>query len=333
MSDVYFAVELSAPYKITIREFTSIDPPGKEEVTVKTVCSGISAGTEMLAYRGELPDGIMLDANIEGMKKQVNYPMEYGYSCVGEVIAVGDAAHQLLIGKKVFAFNSHKSIFTEPIERLIMLPDNLAIESGIFLPNMETAVGLVMDGAPMLGESVLVLGLGVVGQMLALLLQQYPLNKLTLVDPLLKRRSIVDCNGITEVVSELKPVIQSTDSYDLVYEMSGKPEALNTAIAHAGYKGRIVVGSWYGSKNVNLDLGSHFHRSKISIYSSQVSEIDPVHSGRWDKKRRTDLALMMLGRTSPTYLISHQYHVRNASNAYRKLDKDKDPVQVLLTYD
>ena len=169
----------------------------------------------MLAYRGELPENIALDTKIEGLNKGIRYPFQYGYSLVGQVIAIGDSSNESLMGKKVFAFHPHESHFVKPIHDLIILPSGLDSECGVFLPNMETALGLIMDGAPMVGENVLVLGLGVVGQLLTLLLQRYPLNKLTLVDPLLKRRALVLENPFTEVLPDIDASRSNRGNYDL----------------------------------------------------------------------------------------------------------------------
>jgi len=57
------------------------------------------------------------------------------------------------------------------------------------------------------------------------------------------------------------------------------------------YSGRVVIGSWYGSKPVQLDLGGAFHRSRIRLISSQVSSLAPELSGRWDKSRRFERGL------------------------------------------
>ena len=57
--------------------------PADDEVMVRTLWSGISAGTEMLAYRGELDRGLPLDESIGTLGGTFDYPFRYGYSCVG----------------------------------------------------------------------------------------------------------------------------------------------------------------------------------------------------------------------------------------------------------
>jgi threonine dehydrogenase-like Zn-dependent dehydrogenase len=120
---------------------------------------------------------------------------------------------------------------------------------------------------------------------------------------------------------------------DLTFELSGNPTALNDAIALTAFSGRIVVGSWYGEKQVEVNLGGTFHRSRIKLISSQVSTIAPELVGRWDKARRFDAAWKALERIKPEKWITHRFPIDDAANAYRLLDEDpQDTIQVLFTY-
>ncbi|MCB0050329.1 MAG: oxidoreductase, partial [Caldilinea sp.] len=122
-------------------------------------------------------------------------------------------------------------------------------------------------------------------------------------------------------------------SYDLVYEVSGAPAALNTALALAGYAGRVVIGSWYGAKQAPIDLGGAFHRSRIRLLSSQVSTLDPRWLGRWDKARRLDVAWAMLRDLRAERVITHTLPVSDAPAAYRLLSEHPEQaVQVLFDY-
>ncbi|MCA9780292.1 MAG: zinc-binding alcohol dehydrogenase, partial [Candidatus Eremiobacteraeota bacterium] len=121
--------------------------------------------------------------------------------------------------------------------------------------------------------------------------------------------------------------------FDLCLEVSGRPQTLDQAIAVTGYGGRIVVGSWYGNKSAPLNLGGSFHRGRITLLSSQVSTIDPALRGRWDKRRRMDLCLEMLGRLPFGELITHRIPLEEAARAYQLLEeRESGALQVLLTY-
>jgi len=120
---------------------------------------------------------------------------------------------------------------------------------------------------------------------------------------------------------------------DLTYELSGSPAALDQAIRVTGYAGRVVLGSWYGSKRASLDLGGRFHRSRIRLLSSQVSSLAPEFSGRWSKERRFSVAWKMLQELKPSRWITHRFPLEEAEQAYRLLDTQPgEALQVLFTY-
>jgi threonine dehydrogenase-like Zn-dependent dehydrogenase len=203
---------------------------------------------------------------------------------------------------------------------------------------METAVNLVQDGAPVFGERVLVFGQGIIGLLTASLLTEFPLDALVSADCYALR-----CNS--------SPVSSgfSLDPYapgfrkaamqllkqgaDLTFELSGNPTALNDAIALTAYSGRIVIGSWYGEKQVEVKLGGTFHRSRIKLISSQVSTIAPELEGRWNKARRFETAWKALKRIKPEKWITHRFAIDDAEKAYKLLDENPpDTIQVIFDY-
>ncbi|MEW6114432.1 MAG: oxidoreductase, partial [Thermodesulfobacteriota bacterium] len=110
--------------------------------------------------------------------------------------------------------------------------------------------------------------------------------------------------------------------------------ALDQAISITGFSGRVVVGSWYGAKRADIDLGGKFHRGRIKLISSQVSTVEPELSGRWTKKRRLNLAIGMLRKLNTLDLISHRFPISNADEAYALLAQNpEDALQVVLTYE
>jgi 2-desacetyl-2-hydroxyethyl bacteriochlorophyllide A dehydrogenase len=322
----------TAPKKVELRE-TTLPILKDNEVLVKTIYSAISAGTEMLVYWGQFPH--LADAH-DDMSSDMNYPLAYGYACVGRVAEIGKEVNSEWLNKLVFAFHSHASSFIIHPSSLIPIPDSLPPETACFLPNMETAVNLVQDGAPILGERVLVLGQGVVGLLAASLLSEFPLESLVTVDNYeLRRKALQVENQKSKIKSLITLDLQpsTVDAFDLTFELSGSPSALNMAIALTTFSGRIVIGSWYGQKRAEIDLGSVFHRSRIKLISSQVSTIAPELSGRWDKSRRFDVAWKALERIKPEKWITHRFPLKDAEKAYQLLDENpQETIQVVFDY-
>ena len=323
----------TAPKQVELRK-ESLPVLGADDVLVETICSAISAGTEMLVYRGQFPS--LADSH-DSISAGLHYPMPYGYACVGRIIDLGSHADPNLAGRLIFSFQPHTTHFNAHPDSLFLVPESVSPESACFFPNTETAVNLVQDAAPILGEHVLVLGQGVVGLLTTALLGQFPLGSLVSADYYELRRKASESIGVTRSLdpdsANFRETASAQQSFDLTFELSGRPETLNDAIALTSFSGRIVVGSWYGEKRAPIDLGGDFHRSRIKLISSQVSTIAPELSGRWDKARRFDVAWQALQKIKPEKWITHRFPLSKAAEAYKLLDENpQKAIQVILEY-
>lgn len=337
----------TAPGHVELREET-LPALGADEVLVETICSAISAGTEMLIYQGRFPRDLETDTNISSLRGGFKYPCVYGYASAGIVKEIGNEVDGEWLNKLIFSFQPHTSHFISKPESLFLIPETLSCETACFLPNVETAVNLVQDAAPIFGERVLVLGQGVVGLLTASLLNEFPLEELVTVDPYAMRREASIALGVKasvnpdekKAVNKNLPNDDQTESiaytqgkFDLVFELSGNPSALDDALALTCFSGRIMIGSWYGEKMTEVSLGRAFHRSRIKLISSQVSTIAPELSARWDKARRFDVAWKALKRIKPEKWITHRFSIDEAEAAYQLLDeKPQETIQVIFTY-
>ncbi len=326
-----------SPRSAEVREETLAEP-APDQVLVETICSAISPGTELLVYRGEFPN-LPVDTNIESLKGNFTYPLCYGYACIGHVKAIGEQVNKEWQDRLVFSFQPHCSHFLIRPESLLPVPPDLQAEAAAFLPNMETAVNLVQDAKPILGERAMVFGQGIVGLLTASLLMEFPLDTLLTADRFeLRRKASMDL-GVKACLDpgrqDFKAAARSllnTDA-DFSIELSGSNDALNDAIALTGFSGRVVIGSWYGRKPAPLDLGGDFHRSRIKLISSQVSSISPELTGRWDKSRRYNAAWEAIRRVQPAKWITCRFPFNKAQDAYRLLDESpEEAIQVMLTY-
>ncbi|KUG22699.1 threonine dehydrogenase [hydrocarbon metagenome] len=334
---------LVSPRHVEIRE-EQLPAPAAGQVLVQTIASSISAGTEMLIYRGHVTDETDIAENNLSVKNPFQYPFKYGYSCIGQVVSLGVGVPAEWAGKRVFSFHSHESHFLAGLEELIPLSDSMPIERSLFIPNMETAVNFLLDSQPVIGEQVAVFGMGVVGLLTISLLAQFPLQMLAGIDRLERRRTLALEAGAhrvfppEDITSELsKSILHSLEKgesgFDLVFELSGSPHVLNQAIAITGFAGRVMIGSWYGEKTAKLELGGRFHRSRIRLLSSQVSTLTPGLAGRWNKSRRMAVALQQLSIIKPEKWITQRMKFNDLQAAYSLLDKSpEEALQVVLFY-
>lgn len=338
------ALYFTVPEAVALRE-EPLPEPDPHQLQVQVLFSAISPGSELLIYHDQAPDDVPLDETIPALVGGgFSYPLKYGYALVGQVTAVGADLDPAWLGRTVFSFHPHESHFNASPDELLPLPAGISAEEALFLPNMETAVNLALDGAPLLGEQVVVFGQGIVGLLTTSLLAEFPLQTLLTLDAYPQRREHSLAIGAdasfdpyetqaTARVLERLGAAARYDGADLVYELSGSPQALDQAIGVCGFAGRIVVGSWYGQKRAPLNLGGRFHRARLRLISSQVSTLAPQLSGRWSKSRRLEAAWQALGRVKPAQLITHRFPFQQAEAAYRLLAESPDEVvQVIFKY-
>ena len=188
-----------------------------------------------------------------------------------------------------------------------------------------------------MANALLLFGQGIIGLLTTLLLSRFPLSALISIDPIVSRRNLsIECGAHSSYDPDAPkghPSKYLDLDADLAFELSGSPAALDLAIGSVGFAGRIVLGSWYGTKPATVDLGGRFHRSRIQISSSQVSTIGPELSGRWDQKRRMQFAWHLLSTIDTGRFVTHRIPINRAADAYELIDTHPEhTIQVLLTY-
>lgn len=322
--------------RVECRE-VALAAPGAGAVLIESSCSAISPGTEAMIFSGAFPKGVALDSGIESLKGRFAYPFSYGYAMVGKVSAIGPGVCKELVGQTLFAFHPHQDRAVVPLADCYRVPDGVPPEAALFLPPVEAALNFVMDGAPLIGERVLVFGQGVVGLVTAALLAQFPLARLVAAEPLAWRRDLARRWGIVDTVDPTdagawQALLAGLNGADLAFELSGNPAALNQAMEAAGFDGRIVVGSWYGAGAQPLDLGGRFHRNRLRVISSQVSTLDPALTGRWSKPRRIELAWRMVEKLQPQRLIGRTFSLAQCQEAFEAASARDGVMQVIFRY-
>ena len=322
--------------------------PGRGEVLVRTLYSGISAGTELTAYRGTNPYVTKRwDSEarlfVEG-EPTFAYPLEaWGYEQVGAVESVGEAVTELAPGDVVWGTWGHRSAGVLPEARLAgqVLPDGSRPLCGVFPRIGAVALNAVLDADVHVGETVAVFGLGVPGLIAA---QLACLNGGTVVavDRIARRLELARKLGAAVVVdASAEPVAETikglTDGRgaDVVIELTGSAAALHEAIRAAAYAGRVVAAGFEQGDATGLRLGEEFHHNRIELVSSQISNVAPRLSQRWSVARleQTVVDLHIKGRLELEPLISHVVAAAHVADAFRLLDeRPHEAVQVVLDF-
>lgn len=321
-----------APYRV---EWTDVDLPRLDEGAIRgrTLYSGVSAGTELLAYRGELPDDLPLDETIGSLRGTFSYPFRYGYSCVG---IVEESRGGTEPGTLVFAFHPHQSEFVARAEDLVVL-DEVDPRLATLFPLVETALQVSLDAGAVAHEVVVVTGLGGVGLLASLLLARSGAEVIAS-EPVEWKRGVGAGLGIRAVApADLDDVVSDLtegEGAPLVVEASGNPGALSHALRLLAHEGTALVASWYGTKQVTLPLGADFHRRRLTIRSTQVSTIPAHLSQRWTLARRRSEAASLLHELPLKLIATHEFAFRDAEVAYRALNEGREGlIHAALAYE
>jgi 2-desacetyl-2-hydroxyethyl bacteriochlorophyllide A dehydrogenase len=306
------------PHSVEVRE-SDLPELGPGEMLVRTAFSGISPGTELLAYRGEIDDTVALDDTLPALSGRFSYPFRYGYSCVG-FVERGGALDE---GTPVFAFQPHQDRFVVAAGDALEI-HGLEPRTATLFPLVETALQVSLDAERARGAPVVVAGLGVVGLLVALLLQRDGARVLGS-EPQIWRRRVAQSLGIEAVApGDLDVgIAQVTDGRGapLLVEVSGNPAALADGLRVLAHEGTALVVSWYGTKPVTLPLGAEFHRRRLTIRSSQVSTIPARLAGEWTRERRRRVALELMAELPLDALATHEFPFTEAETAFRHVDE------------
>jgi 2-desacetyl-2-hydroxyethyl bacteriochlorophyllide A dehydrogenase len=260
-------------------------PPGPGEVLVKTLCSGISRGTESLVFRGLVPASQRMAMRGPFQEGEFPGPVKYGYASVGRV-ETGPAELQ---GRRVFCLHPHQDRYVVPIDAVTPLPEAVSDARGVLAANMETAVNALWDATPRLGDRIAVVGAGVVGCLVAALAARLPGVRVELIDTDPRRAAVA-----AQLGCDFAAPAQAMGDADLVIHASGNPDGLATALGLAGFEATVLEMSWYGDRMVPAPLGQAFHARRLTLRSSQVGAVATAQRARWSHRRRMTLALDLL---------------------------------------
>ena len=321
-----------------------LPPVGAGQVLVRAIASGISAGTEMSIYRGtspffvkdyDEPSGLFLKSD----KPEWAYPFSVSYEHVGEVVEVGSAVRELRRGDKVFSFHYHSTAAVLGQDDVYRIPaelqdPTLAVASALLGVTFQG----ILDAAINLGETVVVFGLGMIGQLAVRLARMSGAGSVIGVDLLRQRLEIADLGGATDVVDpkEVEDVAveirrRNRDrSPDVVLECSGSYAALNEATRAAGYNGRVVTMSYYQGAGSELRLGEEFHHNRVRVICSRFLIPSPDLSYRWDPARRMETVMSLLPKLDLDRFVTRRIPYKQAAEGYKLVDEQPDKVLLVV---
>ena len=266
--------------------------PGRGEIrtedlsrpVIRALASGVSRGTEALVFAGRVPPNQYETMRAPLMGGSFPFPVKYGYSMVG----------LREDGSRVFVLHPHQDWFTAPAGMCIPVPDAIPTHRAVLAANMETALNICWDAAPLAGERILVIGAGVVGLLAASLLARIPAARVTVVDINPLRAPLAHRFSCDFAVPDDAPAEQ-----ELIVHASASEAGLRLALSRAAFEARIIEASWYGDAAPSVPLGESFHARRLRLFASQVGAVAPAMRGRRTFADRLSTALALLD--NPAY--------------------------------
>ena len=342
-------VVFTEPRTVGFEEFeaASLQP---KEVRVRTLYSGISAGTELTAYRGSNPYlHKRWDASrklfVPAKQPALTFPVSgWGYEEVGEVIEVGSEVQSVAVGDIIYGTWGHRThhVVEEEYARPRRKPDGLDSILAIYSHLGPIALNGILDANVHVGETVAVFGLGVLGQIIAQLARLSGARVIG-VDQIEKRLELAKQLGSIEYgfnpedVSPAERIKELTNGRgaDVTIEATGNARALHEAVRATAYSARVVAMGFFQGEAQGLFLGEEFHHNRVQIICSQISYVDPALSYRWDRIRliHTFMDLQAKGSLNLRPVITHVIPFDQAGDGFRILDETPDQaLQVVLDF-
>jgi hypothetical protein len=257
----------------------TLPPPGPEQLRLRMLATGISRGTEATVFAGRVPMSQHDAMRAPLMEGTFSFPLKYGYSAV----AITES------GARVFVLHPHQDICNAPAALCIPVPDGVPTHRAVLAANMETALNILWDAAPLAGERMMVIGAGVVGLLSAALLARLPGAVVTLVDTDPARVVLARHFGCGFAQPDAAP-----DAQELIVHASGTEAGLRLALERAAFEARIVEASWFADIQLALPLGEAFHQRRLRLISSQVGSVAAAMRGRRSHAQRLGMALALL---------------------------------------
>jgi 2-desacetyl-2-hydroxyethyl bacteriochlorophyllide A dehydrogenase len=342
-------VQFNAPRDVSLVPF-EIPPLTSSDVRVRTWYSGISAGTELTAYRGTNP---YLTSSWDAGSRlfragtpAFGYPVAgWGYSEVGEVVEVGAAVSGVEVGQVVHGIWGHRSEAVVPAAAVagrVLRPDVDPIV-GSFARVGAIALNAVLAADVSLGDRVAVFGQGVIG-LLATRLATLSGGEVVAVDLADGRLAVARALGAVATVRGDHPngagaavrALVGPQGADSAIELSGTDRALHEATRCVVVDGTVVASGFYQGGAPHLRLGEEFHHNRVRLVASQISGTPLQLGRRWDQARLVEVFMRQVdeGRVDVAELVTDVVAAADVDAAFDRLDRgDPATLQVVLRFD
>ena len=346
-------------------------------VLVRTVASLISAGTERAAVelvskglvqearqRPDLVKAVMAKVKNEGLlntfaavRDKMVASQALGYSAAGIVTAVAEDVTEFQIGDRVacagVGYASHAEVLSVPKNLCVHLPEDVSFQAGAYGTLGAIALQGVRLAEPTLGESVVVIGLGLVGQLTVQLLKangcrvfglDLDAGRVALALELGADHAEISGDGAPNSIhnwtrgrgADAVLITAATDSNQPV-ELAAKISRLKGRVIVVGMTGLDIPRAPFFSRELKLMISMSYGPGRYDPDYEEKGHDYPIGYVRWTEKRNIEsfLDLVAERRVNVDKLTTHQFRIEDAERAYQLISgESSEPyLGVVLNYD
>ncbi len=322
-----------APRTPVLREYEE-QPLKSNELRIKSIFSAPKHGTELRPYRADTKDQT---SPFDGQKRihigeggDPKFPIQLGNMAVGNVIEVGQEVASSQIGDKVFGHLPIRETHTVNQGRIKKVPKGMSSEAIVYSDPAGVALCAIQGSQICLGSSVIIFGLGAIGQMALQLARLQGARWIAVSDPIPVRRKVAKNHGADLVIDPTMDdvgfiVKDQTENagVDVSIETSGSYAAMNDALRATAYGGKIVSAAYYTGDSSVLSFEGEWHRNQLTIISTRDVNSTLRDHPLWNTPRlHTEaFALLQEDRISVDGLVHPIVPFSQAAEAYRVIDE------------
>ena len=325
------------PYVAELLE-VDYEKPKANEVTVELEYSAISAGTEKANYIG-LRNGPAVSEDGEPI-----FPRTTGYSAAGHIIAVGEAVSDLAVGDKVVVYwGKHKKRITVGRNQVVKIPEGVSEKEASMAFIATFPLAAIRKTKLEIGESVLVMGLGILGIFAVELAKAAGAYPIIAVDPVKERRDIALQLGADYAIDPTEPnfadqvIALSDGGVNVCIEVTGLGIGLVQALDCMKMMGRVALLGCTRSSKFEIDYYAKVHGRGVSLIGAHTMARPKLESSPslWtdEDDLKTLLSLVKGKRLNFADMIFEIHSPENAGEVYTRLANEKNfPIGVLFDW-
>lgn len=308
--------------------------PGPGQVLVQTVRSLISTGTELTCFTRRFAPGTHWD-------NWVKYPFNTGYLNAGTVIAVGPEVTGWKVGDRITSREGHASHVLVDVsssgQRGLRTPEGVSDEAACWMGLGKIVQVGVRAAEQVLGDVVVVIGLGLLGQLAVQYARLNGASRVIGIDTADLRLAQASAHGATDVIKDTAgnalervraiAAEHGIDGADIVYDVTGHPAVLAQALPLARKFGKVVLVGDPGDPSQQRLTSDVITRGVKIVAAHDCHPPDvPTPLCRWSAQQMNSAFLTWVARgdMQTTELITHRFAPEQAAAAYELLDKRRD---------